>query len=351
MQKHIRSVKIVLTLMTALLLVLPACDTSSSGDDGKSKNGGKKKDGDEEDASVDAAADTDSDTDGDSDSDTDADSDSDTDSDSDSDSDTHLPDPAVIGRIEVYESIWEYGGGSARADFYDAPVRMDAFSPYAPDMHEEKIRQDDCVLFVAAQNQCNPPCDWEEYCNSNSECVSFPQRITVGRITITGLAQPCSMDPDPGGWDAYWDTLPDNAFDEGAQITAEAQGDDLDAFSLSVTGVGVLDDPVDGQNLTLVDGKDNEITWTPQDNGFVQLLLNLGWHGAPPEATLICETDASEGRMIIPREVVEATPPAGGVGLEPHSSWVSLMNRDRLELDEGTVEFVVQYRHMIYWEH
>ncbi len=82
----------------------------------------------------------------------------------------------------------------------------------------------------------------------------------------------------------------------------------------------------------------------------VQLLLNHGWHGAPPEATLICEADESAGHIIIPQRIVEAWPPTW-FGLEPHGSYLSLLQRIRVDLDGEPVELLVAFRHGIYPRH
>lgn len=249
----------------------------------------------------------------------------------------------VHGRI--YAAVREdpnpgLDSGYVGAAFYDQALRMDAFAAFPPELHERSLEGGDCILFTAAALQCNPPCGSEQYCGTGNQCRAMAALVPAGVVTITGLGPGLSLTPDMG-------TYPHTAF-PAAQLTAaktvtvQSAGGATPAFSLSAPGVSraAFDLPGDW-SIQLVDGEDYALTWTGAANATVRLLLNSGWHGAPPDASLLCEAPGSAGRITIPAELVEAYPPAGGVGLFPHQSWVSVLQRSKTVVGGRTVELVV----------
>jgi len=259
----------------------------------------------------------------------------------------------VNGRVEVVvlpgiePSSWS-DVASVTAQIFDGPLRLDAFAPYPAGLHEVAIAEGDCTLLVAAELACDPPCDWDRYCGAGGACVPTPQAANAGALVVAGERSAKTLTFADGFYSQA--ELP--ATDVTGPVAATAAGAAVAGFALETAGVGApdFDLPEDGR-LTLVDGEDYRITWTPAPRGVVQLLLNSGWHGAPPVATLVCEVAASAGRLVIPRAIVEAYPPESGFGLFPHSSYLTLFERDRATVEGGVVELVVGWRQGVYVLH
>lgn len=249
----------------------------------------------------------------------------------------------VNGRIEVvvYSDVSGWSPTAlVGAQLYTGPLRLDAFAPYAAGLHEVSLAEGDCTLLAAATLACDPACDFEQYCGPGNVCVTTPLAADAGDITVAGSSGETTL--------VFGTTYSQGelaATSVAGAVTATAAGGTMPGFVLTTAGVTapVFDLPDDG-TLTLQDGSDYVITWDPVTTGTVQLLLNSGWHGAPPVATLICEVPASSGELVIPQAIVEAYPAAGGIGLFPHSSYLSLFDRARVTVDGGVVELVVGYR-------
>jgi hypothetical protein len=139
-------------------------------------------------------------------------------------------------------------------------------------------------------------------------------------------------------------------FVDGKPVGVQAEGASVPSFSLAARAVAPIDVDMAGDtnNVVLVNGKDNEIRWTAVAGGEVEVLFNAGWHGAPPEATLYCEADDAEGKIVIPQAMVEAFPVTSDIGLEPHMSWIARITRDRVNLPQGKAELVVATKRIVY---
>lgn len=289
----------------------------------------------------------------------DADADADTDADSDGDA---VSQPTPDGRILVATSGW---GGQFNPeayitiDFFDGPMRMDAFSAYTPGLHRVAVQEGDCVLYTTSDAACSPLCDWDQYCNFDNSCVTAPSRISAGRVTLTAGTTTITADASTDDWSPgfyYADPIPANLVNAETDFTASAAGDAFPAFSLRTPGLLPLEFSIDAQNSALVleDGRDNEITWDAASavaQSTVQLVINHGWHGSPPEAVLYCETAAAEGVMVIPQAVVEATPVIGGIALMQHGSFIAATRTVNEVVSGYTVEFSVSQRAGLNVEH
>ena len=98
--------------------------------------------------------------------------------------------------------------------------------------------------------------------------------------------------------------------------------------------------------LVIEDGVDEVIRWTPESSGRVQLALQVGHHGAPYEALMVCEADDADGEIVVPGSLVTRFPQRSN-GLEQHSSWIARFTRDVLETEAGPVELFVANRILI----
>lgn len=304
--------------------------------------------GEDNPAGADAGADADADAD------TDADADADGDADAGGDAGADGPETGGLAaeiRIVRQGFAGSFDAPFASADVFDGPMRLAAFAPFQVDLHEVSLAEGDCALLVAAQRACNPPCGADQYCGAGDVCKPSPQRISAGPIELTGPAAHVTLSLGDFGYDAQ--EFPQADFAPDVLIHAEAAGADFPAFSLEAAGVAPIDVdmPSDTNNVPLVDGKDNAITWQPDGGGTVEIVFNYGWHGAPPEATLLCAAPDEAGEIVIPRALVEAFPKTGGSGLEPHQSSITRVRRARAEISQGPVELVLAARRLVYPVH
>jgi hypothetical protein len=254
-----------------------------------------------------------------------------------------VPSTPVHGRVRV--GIRENrdpaaSNGYVDAAFHDQALRLDAFAAYPPDLHEVSLQGGDCTLFEAAARQCNPPCGASQYCGAGNLCKAAAKLAAAGAITVNGVGAALSLVPNSNGYTEL--EFPATNLTAASNVHVAAAGGLTPAFTLETRGVPVPSYVMsDDWEIRLVDGQDYVLTWTGASDAKVQLLLNSGWHGAPPEATLLCEAPGSAGRITIPAQIVAAYPPAGGAGLFQHWSWLSLMRRSSVVVGGKTIELIV----------
>jgi hypothetical protein len=237
------------------------------------------------------------------------------------------PNPA--GGIELSER--NDGAGWAYAYLYDrAPAR-------APSL---VAAEGDCVLYLRPDpGFCDPPCDPSSECDTDDACQPRPQMVNAGPIVVTGLRAPLAFIWN--GYPVYYRADPDptgDLYDPGAEIVAVAPGDGVPGFTLrgrGVAAIGAVEDVVE-----LHDGADAEVTWTAQHDGRIQIALIVGWHGAPWEAMILCETE-DDGAVTVPAGLIEQFPYTTGEGLFQWPSWLRRFSRDVVVTPAGPYEMVV----------
>ena len=205
---------------------------------------------------------------------------------------------------------------------------------------------DECVVYTRPDPAlCDPPCS-TGVCTQPDVCTPYGQHASAGTITVTGLVAALAFtegafgyvpEPEPGT----------NLFEAGAAITVSAPGATTPGFTANVTGVAPLAAPF--QNLTLVDDEDATITWTAAGSGEIRIELVVGWHGAPYEAMLACET-ADDGSFVLPGSIIAQLPRASS-GLEQHGSWIARYSRSVVQVPAGPIEVIAQSRVALYFNH
>jgi hypothetical protein len=209
----------------------------------------------------------------------------------------------------------------------------------------KQAEQGDCAVFVRPPvSLCEPACN-PGVCIDGT-CEPFPVPASAGTISVSGLATPVSFEASEFGYVGPTEPI-DDLFAAGASVTVSAEGDEVAAFTAELRGPAPLAAPF--QNLTLVDGEDATVTWTAANDARIQLALLVGWHGAPWEALLLCET-ADDGSLTIPGGLIAELPRASS-GLESHPS--SLMRFDRALVDTpaGPIEIVIGSHQSIHFAH
>lgn len=205
-------------------------------------------------------------------------------------------------------------------------------------------RDGDCAVYRRpAPSLCEGGCDG--VCEDGT-CRPWPAPRSAGTITVTGLRQALAFEPSAFGYTPS-PPPPDELFADGATIGVSAAGAAVGGFSVALTGPAQLVAPF--QNLTLVDGEPATVTWTAAGSGRIQVALVVGWHGAPWEAMLLCET-VDDGELVIPGALVTALPRATS-GLEAHVSTITRFDRTSVLGPDGVIEVQVGSQTNLYFSH
>lgn len=208
-------------------------------------------------------------------------------------------------------------------------------------------QEGDCVVYRRPPPAlCDPPCT-DGVCEAPGTCVPWSQDVDAGTITVTGLKAPLRFERGEFGYEPT-PFPPQDLFDDGDAITiaAPGAGGGIPGFSVALTGVA----PLAGAppTLALGDGRDLPVAWTPSGgDARVQLALVVGWHGAPYEAVLLCETD-DDGSLVVPGAIVTALPGASN-GLEQHLSSMMRFRRASVVGPHGPIEFLVGTQVVVNW--
>jgi hypothetical protein len=227
--------------------------------------------------------------------------------------------------------------------------------PYV-DNYIEQLRIGDCTLYLQDDNvTCAPACAETETCQRDNTCHPFPTGASAGDITLTNLSTPnrpltigvVSTDP----WVYYEDRLLDFAwFQPGDRIQIDAAGAAIPAFSALVEGVGPLD-VTPGHELLMDTQQDLQITWNPAgDSSKIELILNAGWHGAPPVGVIRCEAKDADGQITVPQRLLVDLPYCAGICLFQHPNWIERFSRVVVETSAGPLAAHVYSRFPLhYW--
>ena len=196
---------------------------------------------------------------------------------------------------------------------------------------------------------CEPACEpWSEYCDIDGACKPMPSRVSAGTLAITGLAEPVQAIPDETAfYGVVPSNLPDDLFAPGATVTVTATGATVPGFSATVSGVADME-LGHSPTLDMVDGQPLVVTWVPKGDGArIELVIQIGWHGKPPTDILFCEGEDADGAITVPAALVEAYPPAGGIGLFQNPSWIRRVSRATVDAGAGPLEMSVSSEQMV----
>jgi hypothetical protein len=207
----------------------------------------------------------------------------------------------------------------------------------------------ECEIWVhPAPAFCDPPCNLG-VCVADDECVPFPNVVSAGDVTLSGLLEPLRFVAGEFGYLPDHEIPGDDLFADGAAITASASGGDVPGFTLEATGVPSLEADLDlesGGVLRIEDGVDEIIRWTAEETGRIQLGLVVGHHGSDYEALLVCETE-DDGELVVPGDLISQFPRQMS-DLESHTSWLARFSRDVVDTDAGPIELFVSTSVIIY---
>jgi hypothetical protein len=212
-----------------------------------------------------------------------------------------------IGVVEVLEDLWtsvdgQYRWSTVGARFYDG--RPPAF-------HRETMAAGACTMREYTPSLCTPECT-NGLCVDTDVCEPWPTLVSAGRLTVTGANVPIQIDPKNG---YYYPSgaLPEDLFDDDADLGVSLAGDALPAMSLDARGVVPMAPAISDGKITVPypAGEDFVIAWTPAgDGGRVRVTLNSNnqGHGMPYLAIIECDVADSAGEVAIPAALLDAFP-------------------------------------------
>lgn len=173
-----------------------------------------------------------------------------------------------------------------------------------------------CKLLSKPQLTCSPPCTPGQTCGTSGSCITYPQSLSVGTVTVSGLKAQLSMSPQYGNNYTNPSSLPHPGFSEGADIRLAASGGDTAAFTLSGQGIAPLVSST--KKVPVESGKSVDLTWTPpgaKGHARVHIELNINNHGST-SAWIACEAEDT-GSFSIPEALVTALTGMGLSGGPP----------------------------------
>jgi hypothetical protein len=237
-------------------------------------------------------------------------------------------DDARVGGFAV-ELTDEYTGVQGKVA--DGVVPSTIFEPVAFD--------DACMMLTAPQLACDPACTSDETCSADG-CIPYPRAISVGTVTVAGLAAPVEMEPlPPTMYYTNPGTLPHPGYAPGDGIALTATGGDVDPFTLRGWGVSALE--IADAAVVVEAGAALELAWTaPPADGPTQVLLSLNVNGHGLVGSRVqCVVDDT-GAYTIPEPLITALVDDGLSGFPTLE--VTRSSADRVVLDIGCVDLRVQ---------
>ena len=201
------------------------------------------------------------------------------------------------------------------------------------------LQGEHCRVLKGRTLFCDPACVPGETCGDDGACVPYPERISVGTVTVSGLVEPLEMEAKWGNNYTNPGSMPHPGYVPGADIALAAQGGDYEPFALRGVGVEVLDATGD-EIVSVVQGEGVALSWaapTVESPALVHLELNLNNHGST-SAWLSCDLPDT-GSYTVPSEAIEALYAIGVSGFPSLS--LSRRSVDATSIGLGCVDLTV----------
>ncbi|MDP6945307.1 MAG: hypothetical protein QF464_14260 [Myxococcota bacterium] len=196
-----------------------------------------------------------------------------------------------------------------------------------------------CRLLRAVSLYCDPACVPGETCGAQGACIPYPERSSVGLVTITGLVDALSMEAKWGNNYTNPGSMAHPGYEAAADIALTAEGGDFEAFSLRGFGVEALV-PSGASEVVIEAGESIDLSWTPPTvDGPVKvhLELNLNNHGST-SAWIACDV-GDTGSFTVPATLLDALYAIGVSGFP--SLVMSRRSVDSVTISPGCVDLVV----------
>ena len=232
------------------------------------------------------------------------------------------------GGIYLVESAFEFFQGAG------ATLHAGPYEPRAALV----ARDGDCEVWVhPGPFLCHDGCN-SGNCVGPDRCAPYPARLSAGTITVSGLVEPLRFQPSEYGYAADPGITGAEIFSPGAVIVASAAGEAVPGFTLEAAGVTPLE--MELPEIRLEDGVDEVVRWRAAGDGRIQLVLQVGHHGRPYDARLVCET-ADDGELTISGDLIASFHEVPVHDELQHPSWMARFTRDVVDTEVGPIELFV----------
>jgi len=201
----------------------------------------------------------------------------------------------------------------AFADSWTVTITGNVWQEPYPSWHEVLLETDNCRYMVYLPGNCNPPCELNELCTYESECVAWPTGEAAGTLTVEGFADPLDIEPQDHAPGSYYDSLslPLDQLAEKAPITFSLAGDTFPAVNLHARTVADVIADVEEDGLSIPDAQPVTLTWNaasdPQACAQVNLYTQNMGHGLPIMNVMEC-VGPDIGSLTIPAEMTDIWP-------------------------------------------
>lgn len=196
-----------------------------------------------------------------------------------------------------------------------------------------------CQLLGPRNLFCATPCASGTVCAGEDTCVPEALKVSAGLVTVSGLNTPISEEVN-GITDDYNETFndPHPGFDVGAALSLSAAGDEVEAFTLSGEGVGLLTSS--DETVAVNDGEPVDLSWDASGasaNSSIDIQFSVNTHGGI-SAWIQCSAEDT-GSFSIPSELMQQLIDLGLSGF-PRTT-LTRQTVDSTEVEGGCVDFTV----------
>ncbi len=188
-----------------------------------------------------------------------------------------------------------------------------------PSFHTLALESEQCRYYYYLPTSCDPACEGGALCVSG-DCVDWPEGLSAGTLTIEGLGETLTVEPEPHVPGTYYTYLAigDDTIAESGLIRLSLEGDDFPAVDLRALGVAAIETPAEDDGLLMQSGQAATLEWDEGDEpkACVEVWLytsNTG-HGQPIANVMHCVA-SDTGSLTIPEEMVDIWPPFETPGL------------------------------------
>lgn len=200
------------------------------------------------------------------------------------------------------------------------------------------LTEGDCTIFKRENPFCDPSCESGFTCNLDNECVPYPEQQDLGTVTVSGLLDAVSMEPNTPGY-TYFDTsVPNPPWAPGAIITLETTGGAFAPVTLQGVGVDVF--TVADLDWQVAAGEALRVSWDPPTielRSEVRLTLNIDQHGITPSTAVCIFADDGEGE--VPASIIDNLFNLGVSGF-PNGT-LTRRSVDSAPLGDGCMDFAI----------
>jgi len=174
----------------------------------------------------------------------------------------------------------DHSSTGAVGKYYDGPNPQ-------PKVWDVVMTDGDCKLIVPRTFTCDPPCTSGTACVEGDTCMSYPNPVDAGTITLSGVktkegATTVTMKA-VGTAKIYSpaEEIEFLAFAEGGTVSVHSTGTALlPSFSMSVPAISKIN--VLNNGINLVRGQPINLRWEPPvtpGNSMIHVLIDITYHG------------------------------------------------------------------------